>query len=128
MQSHPTTMARPLIDPDIKTIRGQCSPLPEPADATNSGTRSPGQVVRPPCPSLRDRFPYRRCPTPPPVMHMCFRDRAPQQARRASVHVAQAVGAAALLVLAARAAPARTGTWRWPAEHGRLGLQVRIGP
>ena len=52
-----------LIDPDIKTIHGRCSPLPEPADATNSGTRSPGQVVSPTCPSLRDRFRYHRCPT-----------------------------------------------------------------
>ena len=45
----------------------------------------------------------------------------------ASVQAAQAVWAAAQLVLAARAAPAWTGTWRWPAKHGGLGPQVRIG-
>jgi hypothetical protein len=44
-----------------------------------------------------------------------------------SVQAAQAVGAAALLVLASRAAPAGCGSCRWPVDQGRLGPHIRIG-
>jgi hypothetical protein len=44
-----------------------------------------------------------------------------------SVQAAQAVSAAALLVLASRAAPTRCGTCRWPVDHGWLGPHIRVG-